>query len=320
MNDPVSGPRVLSGPPWRAYLKIADGCNRACAFCTIPRIRGAQRSVAMPELLDEAAFLAKNGAKEISLVAQDITTYHTDIDGRAMLPDLLRSLAAVDGIEWIRMLYAHPADFTDEIIGAMADEPKVLPYLDIPFQHISDRLLGMMKRGLDKAGHERVLDRLRERVPGIAIRTTMIVGHPTETDDEFEELLEFVKRRRFENLGAFVFSPEENTPAFKFEPRVSPDVAEERRDRLMAAQQRISAEILRGRVGSLMPVLVEDELPSEENDLWTHVGRCPWQAPEIDGLTYLSIPPGADVEPGDIVQALITDSSEYDAFGAISEE
>ncbi|MCB9488333.1 MAG: 30S ribosomal protein S12 methylthiotransferase RimO [Deltaproteobacteria bacterium] len=319
LNDPVRGERLLSGPPWRAYLKVSDGCNQGCSFCVIPRIRGAHRSAPLDELVAEARSLVDQGVLELSLVAQDLTSYHTDIDGQNRLVELLERLDAIDGLEWIRLLYAHPAVMTDPIIDAMARLPRVLPYLDIPFQHVSDPMLKAMNRHMDKAGHERLLTTLRRRIPDIALRTTLIVGMPGETESDFEELLEFVEQWEFDNLGAFVYSREENTPAFKMAGQVDREAAEERLERLMLLQQKISRDKLARQVGKTMPVLIEEELYLEHHDRYTHIGRTPSQAPEIDGLTYVHIPEDVDVQLGDIVDVTIEDSTEYDLFGSVEE-
>ncbi|MBZ0273572.1 30S ribosomal protein S12 methylthiotransferase RimO [bacterium] len=317
LNEPVAGERLIAGPPWRSYLKISDGCDNGCTFCVIPRIRGAHRSVSIDDLVAEADYLAENGSVELSLVAQDLTSYGLDIYGEKRLPELLRRLAAVDGIRWIRLLYAHPAHLDDAMIEAMAEIPAVVPYIDIPFQHISDPMLATMNRHLDRAGHERLLAKLRVAMPDIAIRTTFIVGSPRETEADFEELMDFVREQRFDNLGVFPYSREENTPAYRFDGQVDEEIANERMDRLMTLQQGISREILASRRGLTLPVIVEEELAATGDDRYTHVGRTIAQAPEIDGVTYLHAPEGTDIRLGDIVPAKVEDSTEYDLFAAI---
>ncbi|MCZ7585428.1 MAG: 30S ribosomal protein S12 methylthiotransferase RimO [Deltaproteobacteria bacterium] len=319
LNAPVEGPRILSGPPWRSYLKIADGCNQGCTFCIIPRIRGAQRSIPLNDLVEEARTLAASGVVELSLIAQDLTSYGTDLYGAKTLPRLLEALERVDGLRWIRLLYAHPAHFDDDMVRAMTENEKVVPYLDIPFQHISDRMLTAMNRHMDRAGHERLLDRLRSRVPDIAIRTTFITGFPGETAEDFEELYEFAREWHFDNVGVFPYSREENTPAFGMAGHVVEKVAEERMDRLMTLQRGISRDLLWAKRDRVISVLVEEELAPEPGDRYTHLGRALNQAPEIDGLTYLHVPDGAAVMTGDIVAARVETASDYDLFAALVE-
>ena len=318
LNDPVEGERLLSGPFWATYLKISDGCNQGCTFCTIPRIRGAQRSIPIPELIAEARSLADQGVVELSLVAQDLTSYGTDLDGRRQLVELLDALAGVEGLRWVRLMYAHPAEFGDDVIEAIASNRVVVPYLDVPFQHIADPMLASMNRHMDRAGHERLLERLRQRVPDMAIRTTLVVGAPGETEADFEELLAFVETARFDHLGAFAYSREEHTPAYRMMPQIDPDVAKERLDRLMRLQQRVSAEKLAERVGQEVEILVEEELAAERGDRYRYAGRCVYQAPEIDGITFLAAPRGVNLEPGDIVRGRIDNSSEYDLFATVT--
>lgn len=317
LNAPVAGERLLSGPPWATYLKVSDGCNQGCTFCTIPRIRGRHRSTPVDELVAEAESLCEQGVVELTLVAQDLSNYGTDLVGKQQLVELLDRLAAIEPLRWVRLMYAHPAHFTAAMVDAIASNPKVVPYLDIPFQHVSDAMLDSMNRHMDKAGHERLLAALRERVPDIAIRTTLIVGAPRETEADFEELLAFVERWRFDNLGAFTYSREENTPAYKYEPQVEEGVARERLDRLMTLQRRISGERLAERVGQSVEVLVEEELAPEPDDRYACTGRCVYQAPEIDGITFLHVPEGVVLEPGNIVSARIESASDYDLFATV---
>ena len=232
------GERLLTTPSHYAYFKIAEGCDRPCAFCAIPLMRGKHISQPMDQLVGQAANLAKGGVKELILIAQDLTYYGLDLYGKRNLAELISKLAEVDGIEWIRLHYAFPSGFPMDVLDEMRNEPKVCNYLDMPLQHISDNMLKRMRRGLNKEKTERLLNEIREKVPGIAIRTTMMVGYPGETEDDFQQLMEFVERQKFERLGCFTYSHEENTHAFSFEDDVSPELKQERADAIMEIQAR----------------------------------------------------------------------------------
>jgi ribosomal protein S12 methylthiotransferase len=306
-----STPRVNSLPSHTAYLKIAEGCDNACAFCIIPKLRGGQRSRPIDDLVAEAAALAAQGTVELSLVAQDLTAYGQDLPGKVRLHHLLPELAKVDGIRWIRLHYAYPRDVPDALVAAIADEPKIVKYLDMPLQHSSDRLLRAMKRGRDSVFLRDLLARLRARVPGLALRTALIVGLPGETEADFEDLLRFVEEQRFERLGVFEYSPEEGTPAAEMADQVPDAVKRERRDRIMAAQQAISRAHQQAMIGRRLEVLVEGRAEETEHLL---AGRHAQQAPEIDGLTYLN---DGVAYPGEIVTVEITDAAEYDLVGRV---
>lgn len=306
-----STPRVNSLPSHTAYLKIAEGCDNACAFCIIPKLRGGQRSRPIDDLVAEAAALAAQGTVELSLVAQDLTAYGQDLPGKVRLHHLLPELAKVDGIRWIRLHYAYPRDVPDALVAAIADEPKIVKYLDMPLQHSSDRLLRAMKRGRDSVFLRDLLARLRARVPGLALRTALIVGLPGETEDDFEDLLRFVEEQRFERLGVFEYSPEEGTPAAEMADQVPDAVKRERRDRIMAAQQAISRAHQQAMIGRRLEVLVEGRAEETEHLL---AGRHAQQAPEIDGLTYIN---DGVAYPGEIVTVEITDAAEYDLVGRV---
>ena len=315
----ASTPRVSSMPSHTAYLKIAEGCDNACAFCIIPKLRGPQRSRPIEDLVAEAEALAAHGTLELSLVAQDLTAWGYDLPARQRLHDLLPALCRVDGIRWIRLHYAYPRDFPDALIEVIAREPKIVKYLDMPLQHSSDRLLRAMKRGRDSRFLRQLLARLRARVPGIALRTALIVGLPGETEQDFQDLLAFVREQRFERLGVFEYSREEGTPAAEMPDQVPDDVKRARFAAVMEIQQAIAAEHQRAWIGRQVEVLVEGASEESEHLL---AGRTSQQAPEIDGVAYLNeiaIPgeEGATVYPGEIVMAEVTDASDYDLVARV---
>jgi ribosomal protein S12 methylthiotransferase len=307
----ASTPRVSSLPSHTAYLKIAEGCDNACAFCIIPKLRGPQRSRPIEDVVAEAEGLARQGTIELSLVAQDLTAWGNDLAGRPRLHALLRALARVDGIRWIRCHYAYPRDVPDALLAAIADEPKIVKYLDLPLQHSSDRLLRAMKRGRDSAFLRELVARMRRDVPGIALRTSLIVGLPGETEADFEDLLGFVEESRFERLGVFEFSPEEGTPAATMARQVPAAVKRARYERVMELQQGISRAHQRALIGRKLEVLVEGRAEETEHLL---AGRHAQQAPEIDGLTYVN---DGVAYPGEIVTVEVTDASDYDLVGRV---
>ncbi len=269
--------RRLTTPPHYAYLKISEGCNWGCGYCAIPLIRGRHVSVPIDDVVAEARQLAAKGVKELIVIAQDTTYYGMDLYGERRLGDLLHRLCAIDGIEWIRLHYAYPTHFPDDVIEAMAGEPKICKYIDIPFQHISDNMLASMRRGIDKAGTLALIDKLRRSVPGIAIRTTLIVGYPGETEADFKELEEFVASQRFERLGVFTYSEEEGTYSAKnLKDDVSSRVKERRRERIMSLQEEISLENNRRLLGTVRRVVID----RREGDFY--VGRTQYDSPEVD--------------------------------------
>jgi ribosomal protein S12 methylthiotransferase len=307
----ASTPRVNSLPSHTAYLKIAEGCDNACAFCIIPKLRGPQRSRPVADVVAEAEALAAQGTLELSLVAQDLTAYGHDLPGRPRLHALLAELAKVDGVRWLRLHYAYPRDVPDALVRVIADEPKIVKYLDMPLQHSSDRLLRTMKRGRDSAFLRELLAKLRARVPGIALRTSLIVGLPGETEADFEDLLSFVEEQRFERLGVFEFSPEAGTPAAEMRKQVPAELRRARFDRVMALQQGISRAHQRAMIGRRVEVLVEGRAEETEHLL---AGRHAQQAPEIDGITYVN---DGVAYPGEIVTVEVTDASDYDLVGKV---
>jgi len=308
-----STPRVLSTPVYTAFIKIAEGCDRPCAFCFIPQMRGHFRSRRFGSVLAEAAQLASRGVKEVILVAQDSSRYGEDLDQKDALAELMRALCQVDGIEWVRVMYTYPTHISDAFLDVLASEPKAVKYLDMPLQHASSNVLKLMKRGGTRDSLERLIARVRARVPGVAVRTTFITGFPGETEDDFEELLAFIRAVEFERVGVFTYSDEEGTPAYDLSNKVDPKIAKRRRDRLMKAQARISKRRNKARIGETVRVLFEGE--SKETELlWQ--GSLETQAPEIDGSVLINdAPDGFLPVPGDFVNVLITESHEYDLVG-----
>jgi ribosomal protein S12 methylthiotransferase len=310
-----STPRVLATPGHYAYVKIAEGCDRPCAFCFIPQMRGHFRSRRFGSVVAEAKQLAEQGVKEIILVAQDSSRYGEDLGERDALAHLMRELCHLEGVEWVRVMYTYPTHISDAFLDVLAEEPKAVKYLDMPLQHASRNVLKLMKRGGDRPSLERLIARVRVRVPGIAVRTTFITGFPGETEEDFEELLAFVKSVEFDRVGVFTYSDEEGTPAYELPDKVDGKIARKRRDRLMRAQSRISLKRNRARVGQTVRVLFEGA--SEETDLlWQ--GRTETQAPDIDGCVLINdAPEGFEPEPGQFVNVEITEAQEYDLVGRI---
>ncbi len=310
-----STPRVLATPGYSAYVKIAEGCDRPCAFCFIPQMRGHFRSRRFGSVISEAQTLAAQGVKEIILVAQDSSRYGEDLDQPDALAHLMRELSHLDGIEWVRVMYTYPTHISDAFLDVLATEPKAVKYLDMPLQHASASVLKLMKRGGTRASLERLIERVRRRVPGIAVRTTFIAGFPGETEEDFEELLGFIRAVEFDRVGVFTYSDEEGTGAFELPNKVDRKVAERRQARLMKEQARISLKKNRARVGETMRVLFEGV--SKETDLlWQ--GRMETQAPDIDGCVLINdAPEDFAPAPGDFVNVHITEAQDYDLVGGI---
>ncbi len=298
--------RMRITPNHLAYLKIAEGCDRLCTFCSIPLMRGKHASKPIDQIMAEARQLAADGTRELNLVAQDLTYYGIDLDGRPRLAELLHRLEEVDGVDWIRLMYLYPMYVTDELIDTVADSSKILPYLDIPLQHINDTMLRRMSRRVNRAETENLLARLRERIKGLVLRTTMIVGFPGETEEQFEELADFVQAQRFERLGAFAYSREPDTPADRLEGHLPDEVRESRRGRLLEIQQEIAFAWNQAQVGRQRDVLIDCDIPGE-NAAW--VGRSYAEAPEIDGLIYVT---GEHLRPGQMVPCEIVATEGYD--------
>ena len=301
-------PRMLTTPSYMAYLKIAEGCDNCCSYCIIPQLRGPYTSRPFAEVLAEAKALADSGIKELIVVAQDTTRYGEDTTGKLLLPQLLHDLNALEGIEWIRVMYLYPNNFTDELIEAFATLDKVCKYIDIPLQHASDRLLDSMNRFDTREQVETLLNKLRTRIPGITIRTTFIVGFPGETEEDFEELKDFVEKQRFENAGVFQYSQEEGTVAGAMENQIAAEVKENRYHELMALQAGISEEIHQEREDAELDVLVEG---FDEDNL--AYGRSTHEAPDIDGTIFIENAEGLAV--GDMVRVRILQGFTYEMVG-----
>src|SRR5438270_1118066 len=303
-----STPRVQASPSHYAFIKIAEGCDRPCAFCFIPQMRGHFRSRRFGSIIAEAHQLAEEGVKELILVAQDSSRYGEDLGKQDALAHLLRELSHTDGIEWVRVMYTYPTHISDAFLDVLAEEPKAVKYLDMPLQHASQNVLKLMKRGGNRASLERLIERVRKRVPGIAVRTTFITGFPGETEDDFNELLTFARNVEFDRVGVFTYSDEEGTPAFELPNKVDPKIAKRRRDRLMKEQSKISLRKNRARVGETVRVLFEG--PSAETELlWQ--GRMETQAPDIDGCVLINdAPEGLIPQPGEFVKVLIETAQE----------
>jgi ribosomal protein S12 methylthiotransferase len=309
-------PRINSLPSYTAYLKIAEGCDNECAFCIIPTLRGDQRSRPIHDVVAEAELLARQGARELNLVAQDLTAYGHDLPGRPKLHELLHALAEVKGPRWIRLHYAYPRNFPDELVRAIRDIPTVVKYLDMPVQHASDRLLRAMRRGRNAAFLRELLGKLRAEIPGIVLRTSLIVGLPGETEEDFAQLVDFIREMRFERLGIFRYSQEEGTAAGAMEGQLPEELKQERWRVAMEVQEEIHHELNQAMVGRELEVLVEG--PHEETEHLL-VGRHAGQAPEIDGQVILNDLSDLQVRPGDLVRVRVDEAHAYDLVGAVTE-
>jgi len=303
--------RLLTTPKHYAYLKISEGCDRHCAYCAIPLITGRHTSRPKEDILDEVRSLVSSGVKEFQIIAQELTYYGIDIDGKRHIADLISDIADIPGVKWIRLHYAYPTDFPFELLDVMREKPNICKYLDIALQHVSDNMLSAMKRNTTKAETYRLIERLRNAVPGIHLRTTLMVGFPNETDEDFEELLEFTKWARFERMGAFAYSEEEGTySARKYEDNVSDDVKQQRLDRLMALQQNISAEIASSKIGKIFKVIID----RKEGDYY--IGRTEFSSPEVDPEVLI---PASErrLRTGVFYDVKITDAEEFDLYGTV---
>jgi ribosomal protein S12 methylthiotransferase len=305
------GERILTNPSHYAYLKISEGCDRPCSFCAIPLMRGNHQSRPIEELVLEAKNLAKNGTKELLIIAQDSTYYGLDLYKKRNLSELLKNLSDVEGIDWIRLHYAFPAGFPLDVLDVMAERPNICNYLDIPLQHGSTRMLQQMRRGITREKTEELLHTLRDKVPGIAIRTTMIAGHPGETEEDFLEMMTFIEKSRFERLGIFNYSHEENTHSHSMKDDVPAETKQQRADAVMELQQNISLEINQGRIGKTLKVIVD------RKEGGNFIGRTEYDSPEVDNEvlidakdTYLRI--------GDFVNVTITDATEFDLTAQVA--
>lgn len=308
-------PRHRATDSHTAFIKIAEGCDRPCAFCSIPSMRGSFRSRRFGSIIEEARGLAKQGVKELVLIAQDSSRYGEDLGEVDLLAALIRALGEIDEIEWVRVMYAYPTHISDAFLAAIAETPKAVKYLDMPLQHASRNILKLMKRGGNRASLEKLIKRVRENVPGISIRTTFITGFPGETEEDFEELMAFVRNCRFDNLGVFTYSDEEGTPAFDLPKKVDAKTAKARRNRLMKEQAKISKEINRSKIGKTFNVIFEGL--SQESDLLFQ-GRLEGQAQEIDGHILINdVPEGLEPQIGGIYEVAITEAHQYDLVGGI---
>ena len=306
--------RVLTTGGYFSYLKIAEGCNKHCTYCIIPKVRGEYRSVPMELLLDEARQLAVKGIKELILVAQETTLYGMDLYGEKKLPELLDRLCEIEGLIWIRIMYCYPEEITQELIDVMKRQPKICHYLDIPIQSGSDRILKLMGRRTDTAQIEALVDHLREEIPDICIRTTFITGFPTETEEDFTETMEFINRMEFDRLGAFTYSPEEGTPAAVMDGQVEEEIKLRRQQEMMELQQEIAFEAAENMKGRELTVMIEGKLAEED----VYVARTYKDAPSVDG--YLFVDTDWSLMSGDFVKVRVTGANEYDLIGEIIEE
>lgn len=304
------GERILTNPAHFAYMKISEGCDRPCSFCAIPLMRGGHISRPIEELVKEAKNLAKAGTKELLLIAQDSTYYGLDIYKKRNLADLLRHLSDVEGIEWIRLHYAFPAGFPLDVLDVMAERPNICNYLDIPLQHASSNMLKLMRRGITREKTEELIGTMRSKVPGIAIRTTLISGHPGETEQDFEEMVNFVQKMRFDRLGIFNYSHEENTHSYSFEDNIPQNVKQERADAVMEVQEAISAELNEEKIGQTFKVLVD------RKEGGSFIGRTEFDSPEVDNEVIIDAE-NKYARIGDFATVKIYDAAEFDLFGEL---
>jgi ribosomal protein S12 methylthiotransferase len=302
--------RQPSTPKHFAYLKISEGCDRFCSFCAIPYIRGRHISIPIEELVEEAQCLAKRGVKEIIIIAQDTCNYGKDLYGKVRLVDLLKEIAKIEQIEWIRLQYSYPNDFNDELIEFLATEPKMCKYIDMPLQHINNRLLSSMNRKITGEEIKTLINKIREKIPQVCLRTTLIVGYPSESKEEFEELREFVEQTKFDRMGAFTYSAEENTAAFKLEDNISQEEKDERLDALTFLQEGISLKLNQKKIGKIFKVLID----RKEGEYY--VGRTEFDSPEVDNEVLISIE--EKIKIGNFYQVKITDAVEFDLYGEIT--
>lgn len=310
----VDAGRVLTTGGHYAFLKIAEGCDKHCTYCIIPTLRGNYRSVPMERLIKEAEDLAQKGVKELILVAQETTLYGVDLYGKKSLPELLKKLCRISGIQWIRIQYCYPEEITDELIQTIKQEEKICRYLDLPIQHASDKILKRMGRKTTKDQLRSIIGKLRKEIPDIALRTTLISGFPGETEDDHEELMEFVDEMEFERLGVFAYSAEEDTPAAEFPDQVLQEVKEERRDAIMELQQEISLDHSNSMIGKTVEVMIEGKVADEN----AYVGRTYMDGPGVDGMIFVQT--GEELMSGDFARVRVTGAMEYDLMGELEDE
>ena len=307
----LNGERILGGMPYTAYLKVGDGCDNCCSYCAIPKIRGRMRSRTIEDCVKEAKTLADGGVTELIVVAQDTTAYGTDLYGEPKLPELLTELCKIEGLHWIRTLYTYPEKITDKLLDVIEGQEKLVNYLDIPIQHINDDILKKMNRKGNKKSVSDVIDRIRDKIPHITLRTTLITGFPSETEEQFSELAEFVKEKRFEHLGCFTYSPEEGTAAALMENQIDEQVKQDRCDNIMETQALISASRNAEKVGQVTEVLIE----GWDDYIKCYFGRAPWDAPEIDGKVFFMA--HKPLKIGQYVKVKINDCLDYDLLGEL---
>jgi ribosomal protein S12 methylthiotransferase len=305
------GERLVTTPKHFAYLKISEGCNRTCSFCAIPLIRGRHKSKTKEEIVAEVKSLAAKGVKELLIIAQELTYYGVDIYNKREIADLLNKISEVDGIEWIRLHYAYPSGFPEELLHVMAENPKVNNYLDIPLQHISNKLLKSMKRHITAEQTYDLIDKIKRTVPGVALRTTLIVGYPGETDEDFEELMEFVRKVRFDRLGVFQYSHEEHTGAYLLEDDVPEQVKQDRADQIMMLQQEISSQLNSEKEGKVFKTII-DRLEGEH-----YIGRTEFDSPEVDNEVLIPLD-GNELKPGEFYTIRVTKADFFDLYGELA--
>jgi len=306
-------PRLLITPSHYAYIKIAEGCRNRCSYCAIYKIRGPFRSREMRSVINEVNRLTqKRHLSELNIIAQDTTSYGIDRYGKLRLPLILKKIARARRARWIRILYTHPKHFSDELIHTIADEPSICKYIDLPIQHISDRILRRMNRKIDRKSIEGLIKKIRKNIPDVALRTSIIVGFPGETEGEFKELMHFIKDTKLERLGGFIYSKEEDTPAYRFRPQISEEIKKRRLDRLMSLQQQIAGEVNAGFMDKEVDVLI-DEIDTKCEG--RYIGRTQYDAPEVDGQVYVES--GRRLRPGHFVRVKISDTLEYDLVGKV---
>ncbi len=304
--------RMVSTPRHFAYLKISEGCDHTCAFCAIPLIRGKHRSRSIDSLVEESKKLADNGAKELLIVSQDTSFYGKDIYGKQSIVELLEQLEKIDGIKWIRVLYWYPTNFPKDVIQLIKSSTKILPYIDMPIQHISKKMLGLMRRGDTKQSLNGLFEMFREEIPNITLRTTFILGHPGETEKDFEELTEYIRKIQFDRVGTFIYSDEENTYSYNQKSKVELETANRRQTELMEIQKNISFELNQKYIGKTLKVLIDDF----DINTFTYYGRTFRDAPEIDNEVIIQSDKNFSFKPGDFTNVYINDAAEYELFGS----
>lgn len=310
LNPDNSYKRIITTTGGFSYLKIAEGCDNHCTYCTIPSLRGHYRSRTIDSLVKEAEILASKGVRELILIAQDTSLYGSDIYGKKSLPELLRKLSQIEDIKWLRILYCYPENITDELIDEMASNPKVLHYLDMPIQHSEDRILKLMGRRSTNAGLKKIIGKMREKMPDMCIRTTLITGFPSETQDEFKAQCDFIKEVKFDRLGVFTYSPEDGTPAARMDNQIDEEVKAERKDYLLQVQKGVSANICQQYVGKILEVIVEGKIEDDDN---VYCGRSYRDCYEIDGFVFFKSED--ELLAGDFYKIKITEAGDYDLIG-----